>query len=398
MTINRRRFIMLSGLSALAFPEIKVPSRNHQSGKIIPESWIELDPNHIKWNLSQIKKKVQVPVMGVVKADAYGHGLLEFGKALDKIGIHSLMVCKLEEAVNLRQNGITCPVFNFGPVIPENTPILVEYNISQFLHSGDIDKLSRQAEKLNTRINVHLHIDTGMNRMGFAHQNALPLIKKAASLKGLSITGLSTTLTEDPEFDKIQLQRLNALHKKAESLGMDLIRHAASSAGIFGPESFHLDMVRPGIALYGYYPNERTRKKDALSLRPVLSFKSRVIDIKTLNPGDTVSYLRKYKAQRKEKIAVIPVGYSDGYPLAGKAEVLIRGKRHPVLDTITANHMEARLGMDTDAAPGDEVTLIGTQGHEIITADDLADWAGVSNYKVLIGLGGGAQRVLKANP
>lgn len=390
MNLKRRDFILFSGMSLAS---LQIPLRTKPPESLIPESWIELNLDHIKWNLSQIRKKVRVPIMAVIKADAYGHGLLEFGKALDRIGIGALMVCKLQEAVKLRRHGIKCPVFNFGPVIPENDPTLIKYNISQFLHSGDITEFSRQAEKLIARINVHLHIDTGMHRMGFAHQNALPAIKKAASLKGLSLTGLSTTLTEDPEFDKIQLRRLQTISNKAAALGIDPgLRHAASSAGIFGPESFHLDMVRPGIALYGCYPNERTRKEDALSLRPVLSFKSRVADIKTLKPGDTASYLRKYKARKKEKIAVIPVGYSDGYPLTGKAEVLIRGKRHPVLDTITANHMKARLKVESNIAPGDEVTLIGTQGRETLTADDLAGWAGVSNYKVLIGLEPGIPR------
>ncbi|HDR16629.1 MAG TPA: alanine racemase, partial [Desulfobacteraceae bacterium] len=393
-TINRRDFIFLTGLtglSALTSPWLKRPSRYGQpqpgEKNITPESWIELNPDHIQWNLKQIRQKVKVPIMAVIKANAYGHGLVEFGKILDQSGIDALMVCELQEAVTLRESSISCPIYNFGPVIPQNTDILIQHNISQFLHSGDIQELSRQAEKRNANTNCHIHIDTGMHRMGFPCENALPVIQMASALKGLSISGISTTLTEDKDFDKVQLQTLQSIYDKAKALSIDLgMRHAASSAGIFESESYFLDMTRPGIVLYGYYPNERTLKEDALSLRPVLSFNSRVVDVKTVEPGESVSYLREYKAKQREKIAVIPVGYSSGYPVSGKAQVLIQGKRYPVLDTITANHMEAKLSLDSSVAPGDQVTMIGTQGNESITADDLASWAGISNYKALIRL------------
>jgi len=381
MTINRRDFILLTGLtglSALTSTWRKPPSRYGQpqlnEKNITPESWIELNPDHIHWNLKQIRQKVKVPIMAVIKANAYGHGLVEFGKILDQRGIDALMVCELQEAVTLRESGISCPIYNFGPVIPQNTDILIKHNISQFLHSGDIQELSRRAEKRSAKINCHIHIDTGMNRMGFPYENAFPMIKLASSLKGLSISGISTTLTEDKDFDKVQLQRLQSIYDEAKALDIDLgMRHAASSAGIFESESYYL-------------PNDRTQKENALSLRPVLSFKSRVVDVKTVAPGESVSYLREYKVKQREKVAVIPVGYSSGYPVSGKGQVLIRGKRYPVLDTITANHMEAKLSSDSPVASGDQVTLIGTQGNESITADDLAAWAGISNYKVLIRL------------
>jgi len=397
MTINRREFIFLtgltglSGLPALTSPWHKLPSRYGQpqpeEKNITPESWIELNPDYIQWNLIQIRKKVKVPIMAVIKANAYGHGLVEFGKILDQKGIDALMVCELQEAVTLRKSGISCPIYNFGPVIPQNTDILIQHNTSQFLHSGDIQELSRRVEKHNAKINCHIHIDTGMHRMGFPYENALPAIKLASSLKGLSLSGISTTLTEDKDFDKVQLQRLQSIYDEAKAMGIDPgMRHAASSAGIFESESYYLDMIRPGIVLYGYYPNESTQKEDVLSLRPVLSFKSRVVNVKTVEPGESVSYLREYTPKQREKIAVIPVGYSSGYPVTAKAQVIIRGKRYPVLDTITANHMEAKLTSDSPVTPGDQVTLIGTQGSESITADDLAAWAGISNYKVLIRL------------
>jgi alanine racemase len=395
MKLKRRDFLLFSGLSVVSSGNIKnisspfINSHSKKENNVVPESWIELNTKNIKWNLHKVKNKVKTPVMGVIKANAYGHGLVEFGKELENLGIHSLMVCKLQEAVKLREVGVTCPVYNFGPVFHENTDILVKHNISQFLHSGEYENMSQKAEKLGAQIKVHIHIDTGMNRMGIPYQKALSVIQRAYQLKGLSLTGISTTLCEDPQTDKVQIQRLQSVYKQARKLGIQLkIRHAASSAGIFESESYYLDMVRPGIALYGYYPNSKTRKEDSLSLRPVLEFKSKVVDVKTLQPGESVSYHRAYKAKKKEKIAVVPVGYSDGYPhpASQNAKVLIKGKKYPVLNTVTANHMEVLLESDSNISPGDEVILIGSQSKEKITADDVAEWAGISNYKALIGL------------
>jgi alanine racemase len=395
MKLNRRDFILFSGLS-FAFQNL----HSEKNPEFVHESWIELNRQNMEWNLYRIKQKVKVPVMGVIKANAYGHGLIEFGKQLDRLGIDALMVCKLQEAVRLRESGVSCPVYNFGPVTPNNTPALVKYNISQFLHSGDFENMSLRAEKMGAKINIHIHVDTGMNRMGIPYKKAISVIKKASLLRGLSVSGISTTLCEDKQFDKVQINRLQSICDASQKSGLKLgRRHAASSAGIFESQSYYLDMIRPGITLYGYYPNRETKEGDSLSLRPVLSFKSRVVDVKTLHPGDSVSYHRAYKAAKKEKIAVIPVGYSDGYPYSasGKSKVVIRGKKYPILNTITANHMEALINTETNISPGDEVILIGAQGNEKITADDVAEWAGISNYKVLIGLNPLIPRLLLKN-
>ena len=395
MKLNRRDFILFSGLS-FALKDLrseKIPTPSH-------ESWIELSLNNMEWNLTRIRQKVKVPVMGVIKANAYGHGLVEFGKQLARLGIDALMVCKLKEAVRLREAGVSCPIYNFGPMSAKNTPLLVKYKISQFLHSGDFNNMNQRAEKLGAQINIHIHADTGMNRMGIPFQKVMSVIKQAASLRGLSVSGLSTTLCEDKQFDKVQLKRLQSIYNESQKSGINLgARHAASSAGIFESPSYYMDMIRPGITLYGSYPNQKTKEEDSLSLRPVLAFKSRVVDVKTLHPGDSVSYLRAYKAAKKEKIAVIPVGYSDGYPhsASGKLRVLIRGKKYPILNTITANHMEALINTEPSISPGDEVALIGAQGNEKITADDIAEWAGISNYKVLIGLNPLIPKILLKN-
>jgi alanine racemase len=225
--------------------------------------------------------------------------------------------------------------------------------------------------------------------MGIPYHEALPFIEKVSSLKGLSIKGISTTLTEDDEFDREQLRRFLRLCREAESRGISLgLKHAASSDGMLDLPSSRLDMVRPGIALYGYYPSEKTQKEDRFQLRPVLQLKSRVVATKTLRPGDSLTYHRKYTAKKREKIAVVPVGYSDGYPsnAVNKASVLIRERRFPLIAAITANHCLALLKENSPVSTGDEVVLLGIQGKEKITADDIARWAESSSYKILIGL------------
>lgn len=351
--------------------------------------WIDLNVENMAWNLERLKERVKVPIMAVVKANGYGHGLLEVARFLEKRGVDSLMVGKLQEAELLREEGIRCPILNFGPFHSEEAEIIVKAKISQSVFTDDVEHLNSSALKLHEKAKVHIHIDTGMGRAGIPYYEALPYIEKVSSLKAVEVEGISTTLTEDYEFDREQINRFLSLCRKAEKKGISLGRkHAASSSGIMTLMSSYLDMVRPGIALYGYYPSEETQKEDSLSLKPVLQLKSRVYAIKTLRPGDSVSYHRAYTARKKEKIALIPVGYSDGYPftVVNKALVLIRGMRFPLIGGITANHIVALLGDDPKVVSGDEVVLIGTQGEEKIWADEVAHWASVSTYKILLSL------------
>jgi alanine racemase len=341
------------------------------------------------WNLSQVRKSVGVPVMAVIKANAYGHGVIEAGQHLEKNGIDYLMVGKLQEALLLRKSGVSAPILNFGSFCSEEEDEIIQNDISQSVFTEAALSLSQASLRLGKKAKIHIHIDTGMGRMGIPFHEALPFIEKVSSLKGLSIKGISTTLTEDDEFDREQLRRFLRLCREAESRGLSLgLKHAASSDGMLDLPASRLDMVRPGIALYGYYPSEKTQKENRLHLRPVLQLKSRVVATKTLRPGDSLSYHQKYTAKKREKIAVVPVGYSDGYPsnAVNKAFVLIRGKRFPLIAAITANHCLALLEENSPVSTGDEVVLLGIQGKEKITADDIARWAESSSYKILIGL------------
>jgi len=353
------------------------------------DPWIELNLENMAWNLNQIRKLVKVPVMAVIKANAYGHGLVEVGQSLEKMKIDYLMVGKLQEALLLRRAGVTSPLLNFGSFCPEEEEEIIQNNISQSAFTEAVLSLNQTSLRLGKKAKIHIHLDTGMGRMGLPFDQALPFIERVSSMKGLSIEGISTTLTEDDDFDREQLSRFLRICQEAESKGISLgLKHAASSDGILDLPASRLDMVRPGITLYGYYPSERTQKEDRLGLKPVLQLKSRVVAIKTLRPGDTLSYHRKYKAQKSEKIALIPVGYSDGYPshAVNKASVLIKGKRFPLIAAITANHCLALLKKNSQVLPGDEVILLGFQEKEKITADEVSVWAESSAYKVLIGL------------
>ncbi len=395
MKINRRNFLSFAGVSSAAFLSGRMdfnrphPGSNYQNSSY-DDVWIELKLENMGWNLEQIRKFVKVPIMAVIKCNGYGHGLVEVGRYLDQKKIDALMVVSLPEALKLREAGVSCPVHNFGPLHEDAAEILINKNISQSIFTEKAQKLNAAALKIGKRIDVHIHVDTGMARMGIPYYEALPYIKKVAGWKGLRIKGISTAMSEDNELDKEQIKRFEILCKHAESEGISLgIKHAVSSTGIFSQRSSYLDMVRPGLLFFGYYPSQEVREKfKEIILKPVLQLKSRVAVVRNLRPGDTVSYNKSYVAKTREKIAVIPVGYSNGYPYnaQGKTFVLINGERCPVVAYMSANHMEVLLKPDSNVSMGDEVVLLGTQGKEEITADDIAEWTGVSSYKVLIWL------------
>lgn len=395
MKVTRRDFLLLSGISPLLLSKksreskkqfISTPLRP-KSSKYDP--WLELNLDNLGWNLEKLRKKAKVPIMAVIKANAYGHGLLEIAKYLEKKAVEFLMVGKIEEALTLRASGIKTPVLNFGPFSSENAEAIVIHNISQSVFTSDINYLNAAALKLNKKAKVHLHIDTGLGRAGLPYYQAHDFIQQVALMGGIKIEGISTAFTEDPDFDRIQLKRFLSLCHKIEKRGIPLgLKHAASSSGLLNSPSSYLDMVRPGITLYGYYPSEKTQKEDSLSLKPVLQLKARIYSIKDLRPGDSVSYHRAYVAQKKEKTALLPLGYADGYPfnVIGQASVLIKGRRFPLIGRVTANHTEIVLDSASNISPGTEVVFIGYQGKEKITATEVASWAGVSAYKILLGL------------
>jgi alanine racemase len=357
------------------------------SGSLDPRIDVSLD--RIGWNLARVNEKVNVPVLAVIKAEAYGHGLVEVGRYLEARRVHGLMVGKLAEAHRLREAGIRCPVFNYGPFSAEDAAVVVESDIVQSIYTADVRRLQEAASKSGRPAAVNVHIDTGMNRAGVSVDKALDYLEMVAGLSTVKIRGVSTTFTEEPEFDKEQLRRFVGICSKARERGIEYgLRHAASSAGLFYESEYHLDMVRPGIALYGYYPNAATRSKDALSLKPALRLVGRITCLRDLKAGESLSYLRAIKAERPMRVATVGVGYSDGYPpgLGGHSSAIIRGRPYPLLSAVNSNQLMIDLKNDSSVALGDEVVLVDDRKGSGVAADALAELGGISDYKILIGL------------
>lgn len=353
------------------------------------DPWLEINTTNLVWNLRQIQSRVRgKPVMAVVKANAYGHGLLGVARALQGAGVGHFLVGKLDEARQLRAAGIRGLILNFGPFTDSDAEEIIPLGISQNVYTGAVEALSQAARRLVRPAHVHIKVDTGLGRVGVPLGRALEFVTQVASLPGVVVDGIFTTLTEDPEFDPIQLARFREICARASESGFSLgLRHAASSDAILNlPTSYtELDLVRPGILLYGLYPSEKAEGERALELKPVLTLKARVAYVKTLRPGESVSYHRVFTATQPEPVATLPVGYSDGFPraLAGKGSVLLGGRRCPIL-AISANATIVQLG-DAGVAEGDEAVLIGAQGGEEISVSEIARLTESSVYSVVMG-------------
>jgi alanine racemase len=391
--LDRREFLKLAGAASLGAAVVggANPSR---AGWVTPggaaDPWLEIDLKNMAWNLALIRGRAgNRPVMAVIKANAYGHGIVETGKFLEKQKIEFLAVGKFQEALQLRENGVKTPILNLGPFSQHEAEEIVRQDISQSVYTDDFTLLAEAAHKLKRRAKVHLKIDTGLGRVGVPHEQALAFVEKIAAKSEIQIEGIFTPLTEDDEFDKVQLQRFLEICGAAKQRGIAVgLRHAASSAGIISFPSSHLDMVRPGIAIYGQYPSVREYKARQIDLRPVMSLKARVMYVKTLQPGESVSYHRAFVAPKETQVATLPIGYSDGYPsqAAGKAEILVQGRRWPTIALVTSNHATINVTGAERIKIGDEAVIFGKQGESEISAEELAAWAGVSVYKILIGM------------
>jgi alanine racemase len=350
---------------------------------------VEVDLDHIGWNLDRVRERARVPVLAVVKANAYGHGLVEVGKYLEGRGAAGLMVGKLAEALSLRTAGVRRPIFNFGPFGGEDAAAVLEAEIVQSVFTDDVRSLHEAAVRAGRRASVNVHVDTGMNRAGVPFEEAPAFLETVAGFSGVAIKGISTTFTEDPEFDGEQLRRFLDVCDTAGKKGIEVgLRHAASSAGVFYRPEFHLDMVRPGIALYGYYPNAATREENALALKPALRFVGRVTSLRDLKAGESLSYLRAFRAAEPMRVATVGVGYSDGYSpaLGGRGFALVGEKSFPVLPTVTSNHIMVDVKNDGSVKVGDEIVLVDDRRGSGVAADALAELGGISDYKILIGL------------
>lgn len=350
-------------------------------------TWAEISLENIKHNVSAIRAALPADCrfLGVVKADAYGHGAQRVAEAIAEAGGDYLAVACVDEAQMLRDAGIDLPILILGLTPPELAGELCRLGVTQTVSSPEYArKLSAALER---PLRCHLKLDSGMSRTGFnwREENAVDIID-ALRLPNLEFEGIFThfAVSDEPEseFTITQFERFMSTIKWLETRGFSFaIKHCANSGAVINFRDCALDMVRPGIMTYGMYPAAET---GGIELRPAMSLRSRVYAINHLLPGDTVSYGRSYTVEKPMKVAVVPIGYADGLSrcLSGKMEFIIRGRRCPQIGRICMDMCMVDISGIEDCSAGDVVTVIGRDGEECISADELAEKQGSINYEV----------------
>lgn len=352
--------------------------------------YAEVNLNHIKYNLRQLKKKLNkdTKVMAVVKADAYGHGAIPVSKALIEEGIDRLGVALPEEGAELREGGIDIPIQVLGETLSPQEKLLIKYDLIPTVARKDtLEKINKLAINNNIIQKIHIKIETGMGRIGFLQEEGIEVVSRACHLPGIEVEGLVTHFATADEINKEyahqQWKRFNCFLSKLKEKGIDIpLKHAANSATIIDLPQYQLNMVRPGIALYGLPPSDEVNN---ISLKPALSWKTAIIYLKELPAGSAISYGATYITKKKSRIATIPVGYADGYSrlLSNKGYVLIKGKKATIRGRVCMDQFMVDVTDIPDVEVGDEVVLIGNQGDKEFTASEMADIIGTINYEVL---------------
>jgi alanine racemase len=349
-----------------------------------------VDLDAIRHNVHTLKPQ-SADVMAVVKANGYGHGSVQVARAAQTAGARWFGVALVEEGIELRDAGIGGPILVLTefPAGSEKEALAADLTPSLYTEEG-LQLLAEAAGSLGRKVGVHVKVDTGMHRVGIDPGRLVPFVSSVLE-SGLELEGLWTHFAKSAEpgdpFTGRQLERFNEVFDLLRERGMvPRYRHAANSAAIMSRPEAHLDLVRLGIAMYGLSPGPDLGEA-AAKLEPALSWKSSVSMVKRVGTGEAISYEQRYTLDRPSTIITVPVGYADGYSrlLGGKAQVLIRGRRYPVAGTVTMDQFMVDCGDDHTEA-GDEVVLIGTQGDERISADDLAGWMGTINYEVVCGV------------
>jgi alanine racemase len=366
-------------------------------------TWVEIDLDALAHNVSEVRSRIgaEQRMLLVVKADAYGHGAVEVAREAEAAGVDMLGVATLQEGIELRQAGIEAQVLILSPPMESETRDIVEYDLACSVPSLGIARaLSRASVERGKTCSVHVEVDTGMGRSGVGLEEALPFVTAVGKLPGLSLDGVYTHFPasdDDPEFTRQQVAEFIDFLARLERKGIKVpLRHAANSGALLGvPQAMSspLNMVRAGLMVYGLRPSRECGI--CADLVPVMSFKSRIAQIRDLPAGHPISYGMTFRTPRAMRIAVIPVGYGHGYSwrLSNRGEVLIRQTRVPIVGRVT---MDVTL-VDVDALPearvGDEVVLFGRQGDAEITVDEVAGLVGTINYEIICGIG---KRVTRA--
>ena len=354
--------------------------------------WVEVDLEKIKYNFKKIKENVsrETLIMAVVKANAYGHGVIPVVKKLITAGCDRLAVALPEEGKQIREAGFDqIPIHILGEVLPHQISMLFDNNLIPTISKlKTIKEINSIAKKKELKKKVHIKIDTGMGRIGIFPKDVLEFINEIKNLSNIQIEGLMTHFAnadeKDKEYTRKQWNEFVNIISLLENNNIKIpLKHVANSATIMDLPEMELDMVRPGIMLYGLNPSSEINSN--LKLKSALSWKARIMYLKEVSAGSGISYGTTFVTSKRSKIATLPLGYADGYSrlLSNKAEVLIQGKRVPVVGNVCMDQFMVDVSEIKDVNIGDEVVLIGKQKNEEIKATELAEIMGTINYEIV---------------
>ena len=355
----------------------------------------EINLTALEHNYCEIRNRVgaNVKIMGVVKANAYGHGIIEIARALEGNGCDYLGVAFLEEGIVLRKHGIRIPILVVGGLLGEQIEDFLLHDLDITVASVSIAKrVDRQLRSQHgKKARVHLKIDTGMGRLGVKAEHALAFVQHVTKLSNLELVGIFSHFATSDDGDKAfaheQLQRFKHLLQQLEGAGIQIpLKHIANSGAIIDMPESYLSMVRPGILLYGYYPSKMT--SESVDVKPVMSLKSKIVYLKEVPAKTSISYGRTYFTDSTTTIATVPIGYGDGYSrrLTNRTDVLVRGRHYPVVGTICMDQLMVNVGRNSTVSIGDDVVLLGSDGEESISGWEIAERLGTIPYEVLTGI------------
>jgi len=370
--------------------------------------YARIDLDAIEYNMERMKKNLgsSTKIMAVIKADGYGHGAVQIAEMMEGIEyIWGFAVATLDEAIVLRSEGIRKPILVLGCVFPDQYMAMLKNDIRMNVYTEEMaESISQMAASEGMTAYMHIKLDTGMSRLGFdINEDAVETIARISELRNVTLEGIFTHFAKADESDKTftqkQIQDFLWMRDRLKEKNVVFeYEHCANSAAIINVPEAHFDLVRAGISTYGLYPSEEVEKIN-VKLKPALSLKSHIAFVKEINEGTPISYGGTYVSDRKMRIATIPVGYADGYPrnLSNVGYVLIRGKKAPILGRVCMDQFMVDVSHIEGACFGDRVTLIGRDGNETITIEDLADLSGRFNYEFICDLGKRIPRVFVRN-